>query len=502
MNNGSMNKNTYYGQQISRKRKIRFGALAIGITAAVIALVIAVNAIFSSLASRYTWFVDMTDEKLFSISQKTKDLINGCKKENKLTVYFCKSAEELDSEESTHLVHNLVKEYADEYDDFISIEYLDIINHPDSLPLGLKNVSDVKQTDVIISNGITPKQISIESFYIRDSEQNNKVWAFNGEYRMNISILQFEETSIAYFTVGHGEDASSSELWQLFVDAGYDVRTIDLTKEQPETGATVMVINCPQKDFLGASDTANEIKQVDKFLENNGGLMVFLDAGCPDTPELDEFLTEWGISFENQLLRDSDNSLPGSDDKTLLADYVKSGTGSSLTSSLSGLASLPRTVVDNARPLSILWDVNSFGTGNRMVAPVLLTADTARAEPLDGNGAPKTGVFNLMTISIDSRYINNEQNLSYVLAAGTSTFADDAFLKNTYGNRDLMFYIMRVFGKKAAPFDSYEWIKPFDDTTLTASAGQANRMTVVLVAIIPVIVFAVGYGVYRRRRFL
>ncbi len=496
-----MNKNTYYGQQISRRRRIKFGALAIGITAAVIALVIAINAIFSSLAMRYTWFVDMTDENLFSISQQTRDLINGCKKENKITVYFCSSADELDSAESTSLVHKLVKEYADEYDDFISVEYLDIINHPDSVPLGMKEVSDIKQSDVIISNGITPKLLSIESFYITDTEEN-KVWAFNGEYRLNISILQYEETATAYFTEGHGEDTESSQLWALFVDAGFDVKTIDLGKETPEAGASVMVINCPKKDFLGAYDGVNEISKIDGFLDGNGGLMVFLDASCPDTPELDEFLTEWGIVFENRLVRDYDNSIPGSDGKTLYADYVKEGTGSSLTSTLTALASLPRTVVDNARPISTLWETAAFGNSSRMVAPVLTTFDTSRTESLDGAGGIQEGSFNLMTITVDSRYINNEPNYSYVLAAGSSSFADDAFLKNSYGNRDLMFYIMRVFGKRAAPFDSYEWLKPFDDTTLTATAGQANRMTVVLVAIVPVIVFAVGYGVYRRRRFL
>lgn len=491
------NKNQYFSEQINRRRRLRYGALAVGITAAVVALVIALNAVFSALAQKFMWFADMTGEDLYSISQQTRDLIDGCKKERDITFYFCDSPDHLDSKDSTHLVHNLIKLYAEEYE-FISVEYLDIVNHPDSIPAGVAGAS---VTDVIVSDGITPKKLAVETFFIKDPDDNT-VWAFNGEYKVNISLLQYEDSPIAYFTSGHGENIENSEMWTLFADAGYDVRTIDLEKETPEDAALVMVINCPQKDFLGASDSVNEIRKIDQFLDKNGGLMVFLDAGCPSLPELDEYLTEWGIKFENRLIRDYENSMTGTDGKTLFAEYLSEGTGSSLTDSVTSLASLPRTVINNARPITLLWETNTYGNSTRIASPVLRSSDTARSESLDGNGDSTTGAFDLMTVSVDSRYVNNEPNYSYVLAAGTSSFADDEYLKNTYGNRDVIFYIMRTFGKKAAPFDSYEWIKPFDNDTLNITSGQANRLTVLLVAIIPVAVFAVGFAVYKRRKNL
>ena len=106
-----------------------------------------------------------------------------------------------------------------------------------------------------------------------------------------------------------------------------------------------------------------------------------------------------------------------------------------------------------------------------------------------------------MTITVDSRYINNEPHYSYVLAAGTSSFADDKYIgSRSYANRDVIFNIMKSFGKKTVPLDIN--FKVFEEEALTITKAEANRLTVVYTVLPSLAIFVVGIVVYTRRRYL
>ncbi len=223
-------------EKISRRRRLKYGGLAIGITCVVIALVVVVNAIFYALAYKLGLYVDMTEQSVFSITDATRDLLNDYRgKENsKIEIIFCSDANTLDASYETKLVHNLALKYENEFD-FVTVRYVDIINHPDALAKYMSTgVSNPKTTSVIISNGSQSRIYTINSFYTFDSDTGN-VFAFNGEYKMTAGILQIiGDNPIAYFVTGHGEQAADNGMTALFEEAGFDVRTSDLSKESPE----------------------------------------------------------------------------------------------------------------------------------------------------------------------------------------------------------------------------------------------------------------------------
>jgi len=498
--------NPIYNQNVNKHRRLKFGALAVGLTVAVVALVVIVNAVFSVLATKFMWYVDMTKEQIYGITQQSLDLLDSYRstEEFQIDIVFCSYEDALRAEYSTNLVHNLAKQYEEEFD-FINVKYIDIINHPEAVDQYLAtSVSRPKTTSVIISNGTQSRLYTINSFYTFDSDSGN-VFAFNGEYKITAAILQLAgDNPIAYFVTGHGEQTEGTVMWSLFEDAGFDVRKIDLSKETPDDAAKVMVINNPKFDFLGGNDSVNEIKKVDEFLDNNfGGLMVFMDANSGELPELDAFLSEWGIAFRQEHVRDYENTL-SVDGTELIAEYVTEGTGASLTSSLRELETIPKTVVKNAKPIDILYENKTYGNSVRMPSVILQTSSNKTAEAVsltDNSAAPVKGIYNLMTITVDQRYIDNEAHYSYVLAAGTSTFADDKYIgSRAYGNRDIIFNAMKNFGKKTVPLDLD--FKVFESTELSISKGDANRWTVVCTLVLPVIIAGVGIYVYARRRYL
>lgn len=64
---------------ILKNKKLKFGALSVALTAAVTALVILLNVIFSALADHFYWYVDMTGDEIYEISSLTRTLLDTVK---------------------------------------------------------------------------------------------------------------------------------------------------------------------------------------------------------------------------------------------------------------------------------------------------------------------------------------------------------------------------------------------------------------------------------------
>lgn len=514
-----MNNNSLYSEKIRKRRKFKFGAFAIGMTVAVIALVVVVNAVFSSLAMKFMWYTDMTKEKIYGISEATHDLLDGYNGSNQfsISVVFCKYADQLDTELYSKMVHNLAKKYKEEFD-FVEVEYVDIINHPEAVNQYLAtSVSTPKTTSVYVvkhdlSNPNEEKKQSkiytVDSFFTKDKETDT-IFAFDGEYKLTSAILQLlGDSPTAYFVEGHGEKTDNSAMWNLLEDAGYNVKSIDLSKEEIDESAKLLIINSPEFDYMGAEDTINEIKKISDYLNNFGAMMVFMDPTANPMPELDSLLKEWGIEFAKSQIRDYKNSLSVNGEE-LVAELTTEGSGSQITKFLRELDSAPKAVMKSARPINITFDLQTDGRyaatyADREISVVLQTssAGTAEATSLVDNSSPaQSGVFNLMTLTVDTRYVDNEAHSTYILAAGSSSFVSDDYIGGRrYANRDIMLNVMKSFGKKTVPLDiSY---KTIDDEALTITTAEANRLTVVFTVVPSVIVLGIGISVYSRRRYL
>ncbi|MBP5256656.1 MAG: GldG family protein [Clostridia bacterium] len=510
------NENGTAASRISRHRRLRFGALAVGITVAVVALVVLANAIFSAFAKKYTLYIDMTKEKVFSITDTTRDLLDGLrgKEDFHIDIIFCNDADSLDSDYSSRLVHNLAQEYDKEFD-FVNVRYVDIINHPSALNRYLAtSLSGVKTTSVIITDGSASRLFSMQSFYTFDSDTGN-VFAFNGEYKTTAAILQLAaaDSPVAYFLTGHGETdedvALDGPLSEMFTDAGYIVEQLNLQEADFSENGKVMVIANPKYDFWGADDTVNEIAKIDRFLTREGkgrGLMVFMDKTTGPLENLDEYLNEWGIRFENSQIRDYSSSL-NVDGTELVATYVtdEKELGASLTSTIRSVSNPPKAVIKDARPITMTFTDKSavVGSSVREESAVLTTSPdrTAAATDLSSSSEPVSGVYNLMVVSVDSRYIDNEPDRNYVVAVGGNSMNTSKYIgSKSYANRDIMFSLMKTFSRVTVPSDIN--FKVFEDTDLNITQAEAYRYTFLYTVIPALIVAGIGVYVYVRRKTL
>lgn len=58
-----------------KKKKFRYGSVSVALTALVIAAVIIFNAIFTTLSNKYLWHLDLTKEKLYTITDECESLL-------------------------------------------------------------------------------------------------------------------------------------------------------------------------------------------------------------------------------------------------------------------------------------------------------------------------------------------------------------------------------------------------------------------------------------------
>lgn len=457
-------------------------------------------------------------------------------------------------------VYDLALEFAERYD-FIKVETLNM-RRDAALIEQFKTTLGTELTakDVIIDNYTSEKDangnlitdengdpIMHHNFLIfgRDrffafNTDTYYAYAFNGDERFTSTFLSLAGANpTVYFVSGHGEkigDYSAGEpsatdnygeaqaLRDLFFDAGFSTRKIDLASEYEtlfnDPTARIVVLYGPESDFSGSdayqSGSVSEIDILRKFLINPAHhMMVFMDQTEQELSNLEEYLYDfWGISFGDDLVKDNGANSLSEDGLTFIGEYEtdKKSVGINLVNSLTSLDSQPIVGFSNARPIIINPEYNqstSFfeGFSTMYAGAVFYAPDSASSGAVEAQdeGASKTDdavpseVLAALTYENFRDTDNNEHN-TYVFSCGTSGFASEAMLEDTtYGNRDVLFYAMRLMGKETVLFEiDYKVIQSEGLDKITE--GQATAWTVVLSAMLPVTVLVVGTVTFVKRR--
>ena len=540
-----------------RSRRFRYGSMSVLITALVIAAVVLFNVIFSALASKYLWYIDLTREGIYTLSDNCIDLIEealgeaearrqaeGATEELKVKIKFCDLEDNVMENTSHRYVLMTAKELADRFPDYVEIEYINIWENPTAVEKYKASVlSNIYSTDIIIESGTEYRVYSLEKFYLTNSGASSP-WAYYGEKRFASGILAVTQaySPVAGILTGHGEQFLDSQLGELLELAGYKIEVIsDLANTELPDNCRLLVSYNPTADYLAADSISDisEISVLDAFLEDNShSFMVFMSPSSPVLPNLENYLALWGISFQRYTnsagqtysctVKDAGNALTG-DGLTFIGQYNTLGLGASITADLRTVATPRRVIFKNAMPIAVAKDFdivhdNDSETGeeitygyknlgggySREIFNIFSASDSAviMADGQQVGTVSSTDSVGLMTISRQFR-ATPEDNMgmayadqsSYVFACGSVEYASEALLlSNTYGNSEVLLSALLEMGKEAVP-TSLD-IKPFSDTTIdTLTVKRANAYTVSLTVIPAALVFVTGIVVITRRKY-
>lgn len=489
-------------KKFGQSRKLRIGALATAFTAFFIAVIVVLNGIVSVLANKFGWYVDMTAEAVFTLSDEAKSYLADLTAD--VNIYFAAEPDELMADFDMRYVYTTAKELEENFSN-IRVSCHDVIKHPDFFrPFYESTGTQINQKTVVFECGSESIITGYKTFFTYNESGDR--WAYSGDYRFVSCIMRVtqNETPIAYFTTVHSEDKSSG-MEQILADSGFDVREINLRTDEIDDDARLIIINNPKNDFLGIDaeeESGNEIKKLDDFLDGLGGLIVFEDPEySARLTNLNELLEEWGIAFRNDCtVKDPRHSM-SVDGYSIVTEYpTEDNLGSGIYDDLENFDSMPQTILRKAMPIDILWPDRSMGSSWRYVYPMLLSYSGAELIDNHTNTVKEHGQYTLMTLSRESRVIDNDHYFSYVMAAGTSNFASDKYLinSNAYGNSDILRQAMKDIGRNGILADIP--LRPFDDTTSTATTLQARNYTICVTAILPALIAVCGVVTIVRRR--
>ena len=487
-------------------KKLKYGSLATAFTIAFVAFVIIFNVIFTALAEKYMWYIDMTKEQVFSLSEEAKVVMSDITED--VNIYFASEPDVLltgSYSYYTRYVYTTALQLSEEFPN-VNVECVDVTKNP-SFFREFYNTSAtaIDPYSVIVESNGEIRVFSIAAFFTCDDNTDlSTAWAYNGEKRLISGIMQVTQTDSpkVMFTTQHGESLDTAlALGTVFAENGYEVQTADLTKDTIPADCRVMVIYNPMYDFIGAEaedQAKNEIEKIDKFLDNYGCLIVFCAPEyVGNLTNLNELLEEWGIAFTaGATVRDHGNSM-SIDGYTIVAQYQPDTMGGSIYSDLNALATPPKTLIRKATPINILWEKKETLGGTRLVSPVLTSYDSSE---LVVDGVPgKTGTYNVVAVARESRIVDNEYYYSYVVAVGSPTFAGEEYINSgAFANEDIIAATMKATGRERVLAVLKR--KPFDNSEITITTAEALNLTAAMTLIIPIIITICGAVVLIRRK--
>lgn len=483
-----------------KSRKFKFGTVATALTAFFIAIVVIINVIFSLLVDTYSWKMDVTSYNLYSISDRTKEIVNALTKDQKieLTVVY---AEDNYPEYSKEII----KRFAN-LSENISVSYVD----PEVNPQVLTSFgAEYKITEgaIVVRNGTRTRVIDYEDTINQD--YNTQAITYKVEECLASAVLYVtkEEIPLVYFVSNHGESGYDA-LKNMIANNGADVEEVSLGQlAEFDEKARVMFICGPTVDYSEA-----EIRMLQEFVTNGyqyeRDLFVFSDPDSPDLPNLEAFLAEWGIKFEDNLVLETD--------AYRAASIAQAFTGSTAAAPLYGMPVLTGNevsattittdiacVVPNARAITF------ENIGITEVVSLMESSKDSYAKSTDKvninynkSSEDQEGPFSLAVVATRYKYEHNIAVESHVFAAGSLDMINEFFVSYNYtGNGEFIYdvYMMMVGENESeivgASKTAQTVLMILDDKTVEIA-------TAVFAIAIPVAFLVIGLIVFIRRRYL
>ena len=234
--------------------------------------------IINLISNRHYKRFDLTEAKLYTLSDQTKKILGSLNEDLFLYGFFKE-----ESEEKTKAIR-LFEEYKTS-SRYIKYKLID----PDKNPMMARKY-DVKSYGTIV---------------VEYGGEQEKVYIPEEKYitKAILKLIKSGEKKI-YFTKGHGEKSIDeygieglSKLKSKLEDEQYKVEEVFLMREGVPSDCNILVICGPKIDF-----TESEINEIKKYIEKGGRVLALIDPG--NFPKLSNLLSQYGMKLENDIVVD------------------------------------------------------------------------------------------------------------------------------------------------------------------------------------------------------
>ena len=508
------------------KKKLKYGSMFYIIIALVVAIVVVLNCMVSMVAKRSPIKIDITPDDRYELTEESISAVKALDKDIEITVtcqrdYFeslsnyYKSMYAQYYNVSADVPYEMIPELLDKYALYanqgngkINVKYVDMDKDPDLINKYKKYYTgDIQRGNIIVSAGERVKVLSesdVMNMLTVDQtamQSGQLLFKFTGESLLTSAITGVTDAhpvKVAFAKTMNGSplyneqsfaDSADSFENELLSKNGYDCTDVDIsTDEISPADYELLVIYAPTVDF-----NENIIKKLNDFLYNDGkydrNLIYVPDFSATNFPNIDEFLADWSLKVENNLI----------------VDEVKAfGTATNIIVNISdseSVGTLPNEKLPIVSPYT--RELTQLKKNNEdVVKEVLKSYDSAYTADITDSNAERgeQGERSVVLLSQKQRTEQISTYTSSLLLIGSPYMFDRTVIQqnSTYNNANVLLNTINTMTGKENGVVIPD--KNLQQSFITTTTKQAKNIQIIVVWIIPIIAALVGVVVLLRRR--
>ena len=509
------------GKNPFRSKKFKRGTLSIVFTVMFIAAVVLVNVILDLVLERFNVEADLTTGSIFTLGEETEEYIRGV--DDDVTFYVTAERETLNNAGNNY---KQTVEYLDKMTVLnrrFKVQYVNLLTDPD---FSNSYEEDLHNYEVIVQSGKTGRyRILRINDFMRYTLSDGKTYSYDeasmyvqyygytvSDYssiaeEQIVSAIQsvsLDDPTVVTFLTGYGE-SDSKPLEDILTANAYVTQSEDIDRiEAVPENTDILVIHGPTKDYSKES-----ITKVDEWLSNGGkygkDLVYIASADAADTPNLDEYLKEWGLEIGKGyvLQTDTDHAYYTGTSFPLMQD-LEVKTDTEYYNNMK-IASAAKLVVYPLRPVLPLWEEEG-NMANKVIASAYGEKCILYPFTADESWSPTTEDLRGFDAVVEASKVQfeggTEPVFSKIIAVGSDQFFASYYTTaSNYSNGELALTIFDTNSEHNG-----EKLK-IVEKSFTAETYQIDRSTqlvigITFVAVIPIIIIIIGIVVWARRRRL
>jgi len=450
-----------------------------------VVLVIVVNVFVSVLNNKLPLKIDLTSNKMYELSDKTKEYLKNY--DTPVDIYILAGESEQDGN-----IRTVLDKYATANKN-INVTNINMTSNP---TFGKKYITDGKSlqsNSVIVDGGDKFKTYTMTELYGVNA-QTGQYTSLNVENKITSALkyVSSETQQKAYLIKGHNEIAVDGAKTKLESE-NFEVGEVNTLTDDIPSDANMLIVAKPTADF-----SKEEITKLDSYLQKGGNIQVYLDVDSKNLTNLYDYLkSSWGIGVSDNLVIETDTSksvsLSGSS-MSLVVPNVKS-------------YEFTDSIIDNQRtlayfPYSRLITQEFESNGDISVTPVLTSSEkaytTSNYENVSKVGGEQDGEYPVSELSVDAKHASSV----YVSGNTMLLTIDETTLTNNYGlaNYDYFMNLTNFMIGNEESFTVDE--KTLVNNVITLSDLGQKIIFAFVVIIIPITVLIIGLVIWIKRRNL
>jgi len=510
-----------------KHRKLKYGAMFYIIIALVIAVVVILNIMVNIFAKRSPIKIDITPDNRYELTDESVNAVKALDKDVDIVVtserdYF----EALGNYRESFFAANygvpaevpyeLIPELLDKYSVYaqqgkgsINVKYVDLDKDPDAIAKYSKNYNgDILRGNIVIASGdrvrvldetdvmnmLTPDQVAMQSQQLKfvftgESTITSAITSVTDAHPVKVAFVKTMNNLAVYDEQGYGGYAESFEK-ELLTKNGYDCTDIDIAQDEisPEDYDMVVLL-APSVDF-----TEDIIKKFSDFLYNGGkydrNMIYAPDVSKTNLPNIDEFLADWSIKVENNIILDETNAVGNSPSNIIVSVSDSEAVGELPNDRLPIISQYTR-------------ELTPITKNNEAIVKEVLKSSAESYSADITSDEPEYGEKGERVAAILSQKQHSEDFAVYtssILVLGSPAMANSTLLQQTASVNNasvLLGIVNNMTGKEKGVVIAD---KNLQSSFIAPTASQLKKIYVTVVWIIPFIIAAVGVIVLLRRR--